>query len=247
MTEEENDGGLGSQRCGSQSAIDKVSEKVSLNVFAWVKKWFEVMNFVHGYGALNAALVGLRCPHLRRLVMPAWNRIKKDVIYKAIHTWRSLESLTKPSIVNLHYLVKEIAINCKNFNELKIMGPFDVLFASIIVKFLSNLKVLSSRCSAIVKDALLLVLDDLPNLEVLYISHSLLIESPPFSLVMPKKIIKKPDKIILEKAAQLREFLTCIEHSCIMCQRTRSDEGFMRWYKHEEGLWKMDEARSLAV
>ncbi|XP_031255645.1 F-box/LRR-repeat protein At3g48880-like [Pistacia vera] len=162
-------------------------------------------------------IVVCRCPHLRRLVMPAWNRIKKDVICKAISTWRSLESLTMPSIVNPPYLIEEIAVNCKNFNELKIMGPFDILFDSMIVKFLPRLKVLSLRCSAIVKDALLLILDDLPNLEVLNISHSLLIEGPLLSPVMPKKIIKKPDKIILEKAARLREFLTCIEHSCIMC------------------------------
>ncbi|XP_031265058.1 F-box/LRR-repeat protein At3g48880-like [Pistacia vera] len=188
-----------------------------------------------------------RCPHLRHLVMPAWNRIKKDVICKAIRTWRSLKSLTMPSIVNPPYLIKEIAVNCKNFNELKIMGPFDVLFASMIVRFLPNLKVLSLRCSSIVKDALLLILDDLPNLKVLNISHSLLIEGPLLSPVMLEKIIKKPDKIILEKAARLREFLTCIEHSCIMCQCTRSDEGFMRWYKYEEGLSKMDEARSLAL
>ncbi|XP_031275533.1 F-box/LRR-repeat protein At3g48880-like [Pistacia vera] len=127
------------------------------------------------------------------------------------------------------------------------MGPFDVLFASTIVKFLPNLKVLSLRCSLIVKDGLLLILDDLPNLEVLNISHSLLIEGPLLSPVMPEKIIKKPDKIILEKVARLRDFLTCIEHSCIMCQLTQSDEGFMRWYKYEEGLWKMDEARSLAL
>ncbi|XP_031255643.1 F-box/LRR-repeat protein At3g48880-like [Pistacia vera] len=127
------------------------------------------------------------------------------------------------------------------------MGPFDVLFTSTIVKFLPNLKVLSLRCSAIVEDALLLILDDLPNLEVLNISHSLLIEGPLLSPMMLEKIIKRPKKIILEKAARLREFLTCIEHSCIMCQRTRSYEGFMRWYKYEEGLWKMDEARSFAL
>ena len=151
------------------------------------------------------------------------------------------------SIVNPPYVIEEIALNCKNFSELKIMGPFDVLFAFTIVKFLPNLKVLSLRCSVIVKDALLLILDDLPNLEVLKISHSLLIEGPLLSPVVPEKIIKKLDKIILQKAARLREFLSCIEPSCIMCQCTRSDESFMRWYKCEEGLWKMDEARSLAL
>ncbi|XP_031287401.1 uncharacterized protein LOC116146134 [Pistacia vera] len=111
---------------------------------------------------------GHQVPQLRRLVMLAWNRIKKDVICMAICTWRCLESLTMPSIANPPYLIEEIALNFKNFSELKVMGPFDALFASTIAKFLPNLK----------------------------------------------------------------------------C--TRSDEGFLRWYKYEEGLWKMDEARTLA-
>ncbi|XP_031271968.1 F-box/LRR-repeat protein At3g48880-like [Pistacia vera] len=151
--------------------------------------------------------------------MPAWNKIKKDVICKTIRTWRSLESLTMPSIVDSPYLIEEIALNCKNFSELKVMGPFDVLFASTIAKF-PNLKILSLRCSMIVKDALMLILDGLPNLDVLNISHCLLIGGQLLPPLMLEKIIKKPNKIILEKAARLHEFLTCTEHSCIMCQCT---------------------------
>ncbi|XP_031247881.1 F-box/LRR-repeat protein At3g48880-like [Pistacia vera] len=146
-----------------------------------------------------------------------------------------------PSMVNPPYLEEAIALNCKNFSELKVMGPFDVLFASTVVKFLANLKVLSLRCLVIVKDALFLILDNLPNLEVLNISHSLFIEGSLLPLLMLEKIIKKLDKIILEKAARLHEFLTCTEHSCIMCHCTRSDEGFMRWYKYEEGFLEIRE------
>ncbi|XP_031280204.1 F-box/LRR-repeat protein At3g48880-like [Pistacia vera] len=154
-----------------------------------------------------------RLPQLRRLVMLAWNKIKKDVICKAIHTWRCLESLTMPSIVNMPYLIQEIALNCKNFSELKVMGLFDIIFASTIAKFLPNLKILSLRCSVMVKDALMLILDDLPNLEVLNISYCLLIEGPLLPPLTPEKIIKKLDKIILQKATRLCEFLTCTEHS----------------------------------
>ncbi|KAJ8529093.1 hypothetical protein K7X08_035928 [Anisodus acutangulus] len=28
-----------------------------------------------------------------------------------------------------------------------------------------------------------------------------------------------------------------------MCQRTRNDEGLMRWYNYEEDIWKVDEVR----
>ncbi|XP_058205145.1 F-box/LRR-repeat protein At3g48880 [Rhododendron vialii] len=186
-----------------------------------------------------------RCPRLKRLVMPAWNRIKKTGICRAIRMWEDLESLTMPSIANPPYLMEEISRNCKNFSELKIMGPCDTSFASTLVACLPTLKVLSLRCSTILKDALIIILDELPNLEVLNISHCLLIEVPPSPA--PKKVLKEIDESILEKASRLREFLTCMDNSCVMCQRARSDEGLMRWYKYEEGLWKTDEVRSLAL
>ncbi|KAH7841858.1 hypothetical protein Vadar_021824 [Vaccinium darrowii] len=121
-----------------------------------------------------------RCPRLKRLVMPAWNRIKKTGICSAIRMWADLESLTMPSIANPPYLMQEI-----------------------------------SRSSP----------------------------PPP----APKKALKEIDEYILEKASRLREFFTCMDNSCIMCQRARNDEGLMRWYKYEEGLWKTDEVRSLAL
>ncbi|EEF51408.1 conserved hypothetical protein [Ricinus communis] len=186
-----------------------------------------------------------RCPRLRRLVLPAWNRIKKTGICKAIRMWRDLESLTMPSIANPPYLIEEIANNCRNFSELKIMGPFEIFFASTLAAYLPKLRVLSLRCSMLIKDALILILDSLQSLEVLNISHCLLIEVP--APPAPKRIIRELDHTILEKASRLREFLTCMDESCIMCQRTKSDEGLMRWYKYEEGLWKTDEVRSLAL
>lgn len=186
-----------------------------------------------------------RCPRLRRLVMPAWNRIKKTGICKAIRIWQDLESLTMPSIANPAYLLEEIANNCKNFSELKVMGPFDNFFAATIITYLPKIRVLSLRCSMLVKDTLISILDELRNLEVLNISHCLLIEIPPPPA--PRRIMRELDQCILDKASRLREFLTCMKDSCIMCQRTRNDEGLMRWYKYEEGVWKADEVSSLSL
>ncbi|KAM3730111.1 hypothetical protein ACB098_12G062700 [Castanea mollissima] len=186
-----------------------------------------------------------RCPQLRRLVLPAWNRIKKTGICKAIRAWKDLESLTMPGIANPPYLMEEISKNCKNFRELKIMGPCDKFFASTLATFLPTLKVLSLRCSMLYKEALIIILDSLPHLEVLNISHCLLIEVlPPPG---PKKVVSEIDQSIIEKASRLREFLTCMNDSCTMCQRTKIDEGLMRWYRYEEGLWKADEVSSLAL
>lgn len=186
-----------------------------------------------------------RCPRLKRLVMPAWNRIKKTGICKAVHMWKDLESLTMPSIANPPYLMEEIGKNCKKFSELKIMGPCDIFFASTLVAFVPNLKVLSLRCSILVRDALIILLDGLQQLEVLNISHCLLIEVP--TPPAPKKVVSQIDELILQKASRLRNFITCMNQSCIMCQRTRNDEGLIRWYKYEEELWKVDEVKSLAI
>ncbi|KAG6746451.1 hypothetical protein POTOM_050991 [Populus tomentosa] len=185
-----------------------------------------------------------RCPRLKRLVLPAWNRVE-TVMIKAIELWKDLESLTMPSIVNSPRLVQAIATNCRKFSELKIMGPLDNRFASSLVTYLPKLKVLSLRCSMLNKDTLIFVLDNLCCLEVLNISHCLLIEDPPPPA--PRRIVRQLDKTILEKASHLHYFLACMSDTCNMCQKTRNDEGFMRWYKYDEGLWKEDEVSSLAL
>ncbi|CAI9092197.1 OLC1v1027383C1 [Oldenlandia corymbosa var. corymbosa] len=186
-----------------------------------------------------------RCPRLKRLVMPAWNRIKKTGICKAIRLWKDLESLTMPSIANPPYLMEEISKSCKKFSELKVMGPCDLFFASTLTAFLPNLKVLSIRCTVLPKDALIILLDGLHQLEVLNISHCVLVETsgPPAQ----KKYLNQIDELILQKASRLHQFLTCMSEACIMCERTKSDEGLVRWYKYEEELWKVDEVKSLAI
>lgn len=193
-----------------------------------------ICNFLHS-----------RCPWLKRLVLPAWNRIKKTGMCKAIRAWKDLESLTMPSIAKPPYLMEEISKNCKKFRELKIMGRCDVNCAKTLVTYLPRLKVLSLRCSMLHKDALLIILEGLLHLEVLNISHCLLVEITGYPGQMI--VVEELDKFILEKASRLRVFLTCMEDSCIMCQRIKNDEGLMRWYKYEEGLWKADEVSSLAV
>ncbi|KAK6926260.1 F-box domain, partial [Dillenia turbinata] len=181
-----------------------------------------------------------RCPRLKRLVLPAWNRIKKSGICKAIQIWKDLESLTMPSIAQPPYLMQEISNNCNNFSELKIMGTFDINFANTLAIYIPSLKVLSLRCSMLSRPALLVILEELKQLEVLNISHCMLVDTS-------KTVLNELDEEILQKASRLPKFITCMKDSCIMCQRTKSDEGLMRWYKYQEGLWKQDEVKSLAL
>lgn len=177
--------------------------------------------------------------------MPGWNRIKRTGICKAICLWKDLKSLTMPCIINPSYLMNEIAMNCKKFAELKIMNHCDPAMATTLVAYLPNLKVLSLRCTTIWRDALTNILDGLQTLEVLNISHCLLIDVPPPPA--PTEVFYKLDQSILKKALRLKKFIMCMSESCIMCQRMRNDEGRIRWYKYEEELWKEDEITSLAV
>ncbi|XP_076927548.1 F-box/LRR-repeat protein At3g48880-like [Bidens hawaiensis] len=186
-----------------------------------------------------------RCPNLKHLVLPAWNRIKETVICKAISIWTDLESLTMASVLNPPYLMEQISQHCKNFSELKIMGPCDISFVQTLIRCVPKLKVLSLRCSLVYLDALLLILDGLENLEVLNISHCIIGDALPTPATT--NVVEKLDASVIKKSKRLREFYTCMDATCIMCQRTRDDEGLLRWYRYEEGLWKEDEVKSLAV
>ncbi|TMW81678.1 hypothetical protein EJD97_008403 [Solanum chilense] len=185
-----------------------------------------------------------RCPRLKRLVMPSWDKINKRTMCRAIHIWNDLESLTMPSIKNPACVIEEIGRSCQKFVALKIMEPCDMLFASALASFLPNLEVLSLRCTVLSKPALAIILEKLKKLKVLNISHCAITEDSPLE---PMRILTKLNKSILKKASRLDEFLTCMSDSCIMCQRTLNDKGFLRWYKYEEDLWKVDEVKSLAV
>ncbi|KAH0781106.1 hypothetical protein KY290_000704 [Solanum tuberosum] len=149
-----------------------------------------------------------------------------------------------PSLEELAYVIDKIGRICKKNSELKIMTPCDILFAFALVSFLPNLKVLSVRCTELSKPALVILLEGLKKLKVLNISHCRITEylPPP----APMKILTELDEFILEKASRLDKFLTCMSDSCIMCQRTRNDEGFMTWYKYAD-LWKLDEVKSFAI
>ncbi|KAK6802957.1 hypothetical protein RDI58_000741 [Solanum bulbocastanum] len=94
-----------------------------------------------------------RCPRLKRLVMPSWEKIDKQTICSAFHEWKDLESLTMPSLQKPTYVIEKIGRSCKKISELKIMTPYDILFAYALVSFLTNLNVLSVRCTELSKPA----------------------------------------------------------------------------------------------
>ncbi|KAG5616908.1 hypothetical protein H5410_016732 [Solanum commersonii] len=147
------------------------------------------------------AYTAKRCPGLKRLVMPAWEKLEKATICSAFRKWKDLESLTMPSsLEEPTYIIKKIGRSCKKLSELKIMGPCDMLLASTLVSFLPNLKVLSVRCTELPKPALVILLKGLKQLKVLNISHCIITEDLPPPA--PMKILTELDESILEKASR---------------------------------------------
>nr|XP_011470380.1 PREDICTED: F-box/LRR-repeat protein At3g48880-like isoform X1 [Fragaria vesca subsp. vesca]XP_011470381.1 PREDICTED: F-box/LRR-repeat protein At3g48880-like isoform X1 [Fragaria vesca subsp. vesca]XP_011470382.1 PREDICTED: F-box/LRR-repeat protein At3g48880-like isoform X1 [Fragaria vesca subsp. vesca]XP_011470384.1 PREDICTED: F-box/LRR-repeat protein At3g48880-like isoform X1 [Fragaria vesca subsp. vesca]XP_011470385.1 PREDICTED: F-box/LRR-repeat protein At3g48880-like isoform X1 [Fragaria  len=194
-----------------------------------------------------------RSPKLKRLVMPAWNRIDKDGIRMAIACWKDLESLTIEYISDgiFSYLIHEISNNCKNFRELKLMTASDSQITSIVNASL-KLKVLSLRCSNVLQEHLTAILDRFCDLEVLNISHCRVMEALRPDRPDGRRVLSELDPLILEKVSRLKKlkkFMTCMPFDgwCIMCDRARNDEGYMKWYKYEPELWKQDEVDSLAL
>ena len=137
-----------------------------------------------------------------------------------------------------------ISTYCKNFSELKIMCPFDLDFASALIKYVPKLKVFSLRCTMVYKEALIRILDNLKHLEVLNICHCLVIHIKDTTGSIT--VYRELDQTIIEKGSRLREFLTCQTKPCAMCQRTFEEDGILRWYEYEQGRWREDEVKSLA-
>ncbi|KAK1379560.1 hypothetical protein POM88_026304 [Heracleum sosnowskyi] len=96
--------------------------------------------------------------------------------------------------------------------------------------------------------ALVIILDRLEHLEVLNISHYHIVEVPPL-LARKRIILRKINDSILQKASHLRQFFACLNDSCIICQRSRADEGLMRNGSCImcRNAWKADEVQSLAL
>uniref|UniRef100_A0A7N0ZT03 F-box/LRR-repeat protein n=1 Tax=Kalanchoe fedtschenkoi TaxID=63787 RepID=A0A7N0ZT03_KALFE len=212
------------------SKSDKTVSRVLKVALGWSNGNPNMSAKVH----LSSYATLIKCPRLKRLVFPACHRISQSGLCNALRNWPALESLTVPSIESVAFIMEEIAVHCPKFSKLMVMGTFDIL-----------LKTLSLRCSMIFKNALMVILEGLHHLQVLNISHCMIME-PDFQEDDLTRVVGL-DKSTVEMAALQTKFITCQERDCVMCERMRHDEGSMKWYRYEEGLWKADEVPSLAL
>ncbi|KAJ9147893.1 hypothetical protein P3X46_030007 [Hevea brasiliensis] len=175
-----------------------------------------------------------RCPRLKRLVLPAWNHISANGFCAAIQKLKELRSLTLPCNYFPTKILQTIGINCPKLTKLKVMCPFDHDFANTLFIYFPNLKALSVRCTIVHKDALRLTLMLFDDLDVLNITHSLLMDFNPSE--GPTIFKCESDKSIAEQASKLKAIFWRQTESCIMCQRVHNDLGRPKWNEYEEGL-----------
>ncbi|PON62818.1 LRR domain containing protein [Parasponia andersonii] len=173
-----------------------------------------------------------------------WNSISIEALEKAVMCWKDLESLTVPCVYAPCSMMRATGAFFKNFCELKIMCPFDIDFAHSIVSQ-SPLKVLSLRCAVVFKEALLYLLENLKHLEVLNLTHCLLVSDTQEAGFL--EVYREIDEEISENVSHLKQLLTCKKISCSMCKIAVDQEDFLRWYDYDEGNWRVDEIPSLTV
>lgn len=159
--------------------------------------------------------------------------------------WTKLVSLTVPCVYAPCSMMRAIGTYCKNFSELKIMCPLDYDFAHAIVVNTPQLKVLSLRCTVVFKEALILLLEGLQHLEVLNLSHSLMVTD--IGEVGFILVYRDIDSKVTEKASHLKMFLTCQKTTCPMCKFAIDQEEILKWYDYDEVNWRIDEVPSFAV
>ncbi|RHN46742.1 putative leucine-rich repeat domain, L domain-containing protein [Medicago truncatula] len=117
-----------------------------------------------------------RTPNLKRLVFPISGNISKIGIETAMRSWRDLQSITITSVVHHFNIFEAIRKYCKNIVSLKITGGFEQYEARALVKCTPNLKVLSIRKMKVNMGGLCHVLNNLEHLEVVNLSHSLIVD-----------------------------------------------------------------------
>lgn len=161
--------------------------------------------------------------------------------------WGGLESLAIPWFCSRMEHMEVIGTHCKSLFELKIDCQFDPNLACALTKNFRKLKVVSLRCKTVHNEALIHILDNSENLDVLNISHCLFIQ---FEIGSETSftLYHEPVQSIIEKGSRLKQFLSCQTKSCDTCKSAPSVEGVSRsmWYELEQRYWREDEVSSLA-
>ncbi|KAB2632680.1 F-box/LRR-repeat protein [Pyrus ussuriensis x Pyrus communis] len=187
-----------------------------------------------------------RTPRLKQLVLPTWNLITLTGFETAVRNWVGLESFVVAYIDFPFQIMKLVGSYC-NISQLKVMCPskFDVVCARAIVAYTPKLKILSLQCTTVHKTALVFIMNEMKDLEILNVSHCTFIddsERPRYSYGF-----EQLGESIVAQVSRLKEFLVCPRQHCDMCACGVVDgEEASIWHRFEKEIWRKDKVSSLS-
>lgn len=183
-----------------------------------------------------------RTPNLKRLVLPLTGNISKIGIETAMKSWSGLESMTITSIFKDRHYFTAIGKYCPNIVRLKFTCTFEQEEAEAVVNYTPNLKELSIRFVIVNLRALCLVLNSLKDLEVVNISHSLIVDKldGEFEMYSLRNLRNHLD------ASYYRKLIVCETGECLRCQNGRNNDPRRLPHGPLEDIWRQDEITSLA-
>ena len=180
-----------------------------------------------------------RTPNLKRLVLPMSGEISKNGLEIAMRSWRCLESITITTVVYDFKFFDAIGKHCKNITSLKFACFFGQEEAESLVKYTPNLKFLSFRDMPINHRALCRVLNNLEHLEVVNLSHSLIVDKMDGAL----QLYSIDD--VLSRVNISCKLITCQITTCLRCKNPFARNPRMP-HGSLEDIWREDEIMSLS-
>ncbi|RHN46744.1 putative leucine-rich repeat domain, L domain-containing protein [Medicago truncatula] len=181
-----------------------------------------------------------RTPNLKRLVFPVSGDISKNGIETAMRSWRGLESITITSVVHHINFFDAVRKYCMDIISLKITCRFEQYEARALVNYTPNLKVLSIRNMTVNMGGLCHVLNNLEHLEVVNLSHSLIVDK------LDDELQQYSVDDVQSRVNNSCKLITCQIRTCLWCKTPFARNPRRMPHGTLEDIWRDDEIRSLS-
>ncbi|XP_028787384.1 F-box/LRR-repeat protein At3g48880-like [Neltuma alba] len=182
--------------------------------------------------------VAKRSRNLKRLVLPGWfTDLTKKGINQAMEQWEALESITITNTFTAPFFLEAIGKYCRNFSELKLTCHLTLKIARTLTKHVPKLKVLSLQSVRMNKNALVYLVRQLKELQVLNVTHGFIISGnrPDNTIVHPQHAVP----ILLQNIPRKPTLMNCKGH-CLKCQEVFIWNMMNKWREPKELIWRND-------
>ncbi|KAL1204049.1 putative F-box protein [Cardamine amara subsp. amara] len=187
-------------------------------------------------------LAAERMPNVEKLVLPMWSSLSENSFRFAFSQWKNLRTLVivKNPLNTGTLELQAVGENCTNLTNLKFVGLLDEHLADQIVLHLQVLKRLSLRCSFLYEQGLSRLVNGLKNLEILNLSHSLVVSLFPH---LHFRMVNKIEDTLSMVSQKIHKLITCPRFfDCGICADwLHSAWSCWKICKYFELFWQKDE------